>query len=687
MAKKALDKSIRKRINDKAWMRLEVSDNARMAFMRGMYLGGDTTVQVQDILETLHKEYGIMVGIDEEVVGRVLQQVAAEPNRTFSSKGNVVIAEAPGPVQARDGEIEFHFLTEKLKRNPLSYESLKTAFEQKDPASVSRSGVLVRATYPGEKLATLQTHRAGKPGQDIFGRIVTPVSARLPKRVHLSAGENVREEEGDFFAEIYGFVCVCDEQISVLPAVKVLPDGSEAHFIHFPQVEPICLPQLDWINQMLAKMEISQEIDSDKIVQIQQFMNERSSGSGHVLLVEGMRPVPGQDAYVVLHFGEDQPHLLPDGSVDVAARSAALRVQSGERIAEIVLPTMGVPGVNLKGQEIPAVAGQMCTLKISEHVRVELEDGHPRFFYSKIDGNAAYDRNTLDVHSVLRIPGDVDKQTGDIQSEQDIEIMGSVRNGAKVNAGGNVFVLGVIEDGGSITAKGDVVVGGGISGKSAKVVALGNIETKHIDECTVIARKDVIVGDRILNGNVRSGGVLAVGSEGTNDGTIVGGEVLCAKGIEVDQLGAGDELDTTLVGVAPSIEMEARLKKLDESINFCNSNILKIFRTLNIQALNAQLIEDILRRTPPGRKKAIAELLVKLKGLIVYRDESLSGHKTLQAEIDETFAAVEIKVRKKAHTNVQVKFGHHSKTLQKDEEQVIFSLSGEGIQSQKINDA
>jgi len=44
MAKKSFDKSIRKRIRNNAWIRLEISDNARLAFIRGMFLYGDTVM-------------------------------------------------------------------------------------------------------------------------------------------------------------------------------------------------------------------------------------------------------------------------------------------------------------------------------------------------------------------------------------------------------------------------------------------------------------------------------------------------------------------------------------------------------------------------------------------------------------------------------------------------------------------
>ncbi|MGA1196387.1 MAG: flagellar assembly protein A, partial [Candidatus Latescibacterota bacterium] len=418
MAKKSFDKSIRKRIRNNAWIRLEISDNARLAFIRGMFLDGDTTIEVKNIVTTLNKEYGIVSGIDEEVLDRILSQVKSEPNRTFSSKGDVIVAQAPMPVQVRDGEIDFLFLTEKLKRNPLPYEALKKASEHSDPSSISRAGVLVRATYPGEKLAICHPHQAGKPGEDIFGRIVTPVSARLPRRVILSAGDHVREENRTFFSEIYGYVCVLDDVISVIPPIWVAPDRSVVHLIHFPQAEPVCMPQLVWLNQLLEKKELKQHLTPEDLVHIHQFVDERASRSGHMVLADGVQPVAGEDAYLILHFGSEDGNILADGRIDVVARSASLRVKNGQGIAEIVPPKEGIPGCNLMGEPIPAPMGKMCHVKITERIRVELENERPRFFYAKIDGNASYNGNTLDVRSVLRIAGDVDQQMGNIKTDQ-----------------------------------------------------------------------------------------------------------------------------------------------------------------------------------------------------------------------------------------------------------------------------
>ena len=76
----------------------------------------------------------------------------------------------------------------------------------------------------------------------------------------------------------------------------------------------------------------------------------------------------------------------------------------------------------------------------------EEEDGEPKSFYSKIDGNVHLKDTVISVHSVLRVEGDVDASSGDIVAGNDVEITGSVRDGAKVSAAGSVTILGGVEE-------------------------------------------------------------------------------------------------------------------------------------------------------------------------------------------------------------------------------------------------
>ena len=69
-----------------------------------------------------------------------------------------------------------------------------------------------------------------------------------------------------------------------------------------------------------------------------------------------------------------------------------------------------------------------------------------------------------------------------------VEIDGSVRAGFTVKSAGTVLIAGVVENGATIDAKGDVVVAKGIFGESTSVTALGNVETKLIQNSTVLRR-------------------------------------------------------------------------------------------------------------------------------------------------------------------------------------------------------
>jgi hypothetical protein len=65
----------------------------------------------------------------------------------------------------------------------------------------------------------------------------------------------------------------------------------------------------------------------------------------------------------------------------------------------------------------------------------------------------------------------------------------------------------------------------------------------------------------------------------------------------------------TVVGIATDIAVEAKLKKAKERVEFCDNNILRMFRTLGIQSLDAPIVEMLLKRTPPWRKQSMVELI------------------------------------------------------------------------------
>ena len=660
----------------KAWINIEIALDGRKAFLRELCFGGDASVGREDIFKALEEYYHISAGIDEDVVDRVANQAKAAPEKEFFSRDEVVIAAETQPEPPQDGRIRYPFLASDPEQTRLPYPEMQSAFRRTTLAGVLERNLRVRAVVPGEELAVLEPPQKGIPGLDIFGNIITRVPP-APERAHLGAGAHVRVEDNRYVSEIYGYVCLLDTQILVVPPLWISPKAFEAYFIYFPQVGPNVLPQKDWLEHLLDLMEISGEVSPETVGQLHRYMGDQQGRTGGFLLAQGTAPVSGDDAYLEYRFGLEKGtgEMLPDGSVDIEARKAAVGVKSGQLVAEVVLPTPGQPGANLKGEEIPGQDGRMLPFKAGKNVHVEFEGEHPRFFYSKFDGNVHVDNAVVGVHPVLRIGGDVDDKTGHIDVDHDVEISGSVRAGLKVNAGGSITIGGVVETGASVRAKGDIVVAQGIMGPETKIVALGHVETKCIQESSVMARRSILVGDHIFKGYVHAGDQLTVRA---GSGSIVGGETYATTTLEAETVGASDG-PHTLVGIGLDIEIEARVKKREARADFCNTNILRIFRTLNVRSLDPEILEAVLQRTPLSRRQAIVGLLSKLRELVAHREAAVKSQQELRGQSTQILQTAEIRVHRMAHADVQVRIGDHIRTIAQDLEQPVFYLCPEGV--------
>ena len=242
----------------KAWIKVEISEDGRMVFLRELCFGGDASLGLNDIVKALADNFEIVAGIDEAVLERVVSRALAGPSKKYSGRGEVVIAREAPAESGRDGEVHYRFLDLVTGQTLLPYPGLKAAFGRTELKAVLQDDLRVRAVTPGEELAVIVPPRKAKPGTDIYGNITTMVSD--PKRAYMRAGLHVKLEEGRYTSEIYGYVCVLDGEILVIPPVWVSPDWMEAYFIHFPQVGPQLLPKGNWLGQILRFKQILNEI-------------------------------------------------------------------------------------------------------------------------------------------------------------------------------------------------------------------------------------------------------------------------------------------------------------------------------------------------------------------------------------------------------------------------------------------
>ena len=93
----------------KAWLTVETTTEGN-AYLRGLYLGGDTSLETEKVIAALDDHYGIVDGIDRSLLDRILAQARREPEREYFNKQDLLIASNIVPRPPVDGYIEYKFL-------------------------------------------------------------------------------------------------------------------------------------------------------------------------------------------------------------------------------------------------------------------------------------------------------------------------------------------------------------------------------------------------------------------------------------------------------------------------------------------------------------------------------------------------------------------------------------------------
>jgi uncharacterized protein (DUF342 family) len=154
--------------NGKAWLTVETTEEGN-AYLREFFLGGDSEIDVDDIVTALDDHYGIVAGVDRGFIGRILTQALKEPEREYFGKKDLLIASDVALVKPVDGHVEHKFLKMVTRKSELPYREMRAAIKQTALKSVLANEIAVVAARPGDELAVKIPPRDGVDGRDMFG--------------------------------------------------------------------------------------------------------------------------------------------------------------------------------------------------------------------------------------------------------------------------------------------------------------------------------------------------------------------------------------------------------------------------------------------------------------------------------------------------------------------------------------
>jgi uncharacterized protein (DUF342 family) len=156
------------------------------------------------------------------------------------------------------------------------------------------------------------------------------------------------------------------------------------------------------------------------------------------------------------------------------------------------------------------------------------------------------------------ITDDIRPAGSTVKYEGNVEIVGTVKSGARLEVDGDVGIFGNVEDA-EILATGSVMIDGGFLGTGGgRIACHGNFKARFVQGQRIEAGGDVRIAKGLISSTVYTSGRVLVGKAGG----IVGGRISAYRGIEAGSLGSPRPVTTVLeVGIDPAVSM--RIEELE----------------------------------------------------------------------------------------------------------------------------
>lgn len=304
-----------------------------------------------------------------------------------------------------------------------------------------------------------------------------------------------------------------------------------------------------------------------------------------VTIAKGTQPVNGVDADFKRLVETPKERLLKpqkqaDGRVDMHDLGKLITVKIGSELMRKIPYSEGTPGKTVTGEVIDYKPGNDFALEAGENCKVS--DSDQNLLVATLAGIPKTINHGMEVDDVLLI-NNVDIGYGNVDYEGSIIIEGDICDGMKVHSTGDITVSGFIESA-NIECGGDLIVGKGIIGHkiddnaehfSCEIKSKGSVVASFSQYSKMEIGQDLTIKKQLLHCHISCQGNISVQDDSASKGTIVGGYLRTAKGINTVTLGAnaGTKTIIDLVGEYPKLmETKKQLnlavleeqKKLDE---------------------------------------------------------------------------------------------------------------------------
>jgi uncharacterized protein len=236
-------------------------------------------------------------------------------------------------------------------------------------------------------------------------------------------------------------------------------------------------------------------------------------------------------------------------SIDHYSVNTLRLVHEGDHVATIHAETPGVEGRDVSGNAVPATHGAKPLLTFSQKHFREDEEGR---VYALYDGVIRVRSNACTIEDVLRVGGNVDFESGNIDTKGSVVVTGDIRDRFEVRAERDIEVIGLVEAA-TVRCAGSLTIRKGMTGRGTGTFSAGgDVEVGFLDSVRGDVGGELRLRREAISCTLRvAGGVIGPRA------ALIGGELTAGGAVDIGTLGSVAEAPTKVrVGSLPALEKE-----------------------------------------------------------------------------------------------------------------------------------
>lgn len=371
------------------------------------------------------------------------------------------------------------------------------------------------------------------------------------------------------------------------------------------------------------------------------------------IIAEGTPPKAGKDGWLdyKVDLGSGGKAKDEGYRVDFFDLNLVHNVHAGDVLVVLHPHEAGEIGKNVLGREIKPP--RVVKARLPKGKGTKISEENPNILIAAVDGFVRLDKKSfsqLVVEQEIKITGDVDLSTGNLNVDGSVEINRNVKDGFKVIATGNIIVKGTVE-GATLKAGGNITIKKGVIGghQRASIQAGGDIAIRFANNADITAEGNLSIADEALNCTLKSDTVIQLGEEGKRTaGAIIGGQAIAGYEIRARNIGSESGTKTHLrVGVRPAL-LERR-RKMETDLQDWQLELKQLStRILTFKQRRQDRLQSRYQRESqlPGLKQQQAQL-EHAKQMLLFQAkqagylEPTEAINALEAEYSQTIQTIE----------------------------------------------